>query len=197
VFTSVLAGPHEKEITLRWATSSEPDLAEYRVYRAHTEDATRDLRLMQLVHSVRVPANLSTDRPGELSWTDVDVPALRRRWYRMVAVDTSGNVSDPSETLAAQAYDDTLPAVPPLSVSWTEDTRPVVRAIWTSSEESRLERRNILIGLWLPTSEWLSAGTHTMENDADPASSWEYRLRVRNAVGAIALGQGVPISART
>jgi hypothetical protein len=202
VFTSVLAGPHEREIALSWATSSEPDLAEYRVYRADTEGATRDLRLMHLVHTVRVPADLRKESadlpsggPGELSWTDEDIPALQRRWYRMVAVDTSGNVSDPSETLTAQAFDDTLPAVPPLSVSWTEHTSPRVRASWVSTDESRLERRTQL-GAWLPISGWLPTGENLIEDEADPSSAWTYRLRVRKRTGALSLGQSVGIARR-
>lgn len=193
VFTSVLAGPHEREITLRWARSSEPDLAEYRVYRADTEDATRDLRLMHLVHTVRVSADLPTEPAGELSWTDTDVPALQRRWYRMVAVDTSGNVSDPSKTLAGQAYDDTLPAVPSLSVSWTEDTPPRVRASWTSTEESQLEQRKVPFGPWFPVSGWMPAGTHIVEDESEPHLSREYHLRVRKQTGAQSVGRAVPL----
>ena len=200
VFTSVLAGPQEKQITLSWATSSEPDLAEYRVYRSDTEGATRDLRLMQLVHAVRVPADLpkeSADLPSgrsdELSWTDEDIPALQRRWYRMVAVDSSGNISDPSETLAAQAYDDTLPEAPPLSVSWTEGPPPVVRASWTCEHQSRLERRQNRLSPWLPVSDWLPSGTQAFDDPADPMLIWQYRLRVRKATGAIALGDSISL----
>jgi len=201
VFTSVLAGPHEREITLRWAASSESDLTEYRIYRSDTEDATRDLRLMQLVHTVRVPADLPrepADLPSapivELSWTDRGVPALQRHWYRMVAVDTSGNISGPSETLGAQAYDDTLPAEPLLAVEWTDTTPPVVHARWTSLEESRLERRRPSLGTWFPVSEWLTSGAHTVEDAIASDRSWEYRLRIRKPTGALTMGHSILLS---
>ena len=49
VLTKVLGG--ERQITLRWASNREPDLSEYRIYRAERSEATRDLRLMTLVHT--------------------------------------------------------------------------------------------------------------------------------------------------
>ncbi len=109
--TKVLGG--DQQVTLSWASNREPDLAEYRVYRAETEVDACDLRLMTLMHTEAVVAGDSTTRPADVSWTDKPLPGEVTFYYRLAAVDDAGNISDPSPPMAARAFDEALPAPPP------------------------------------------------------------------------------------
>src|SRR5205823_1211185 len=148
--------------TLRWASNREPDLAEYRIYRAESAEATRDLRLMTLVHTSPLAVVDPAARAAEMVWTDTPVQALFNFYYRVVAVDTSGNVSEPCGAVMGRAFDELLPEVPPLSVEWAEGDPPVARAEWMATNESRLERRAITNAVWDPLTPWLQPGSHTV-----------------------------------
>jgi hypothetical protein len=190
VFTSVLAGPHEKEITLRWANSAEPDLAEYRIYRADIEDATRYLRLMQLIHTVRVPADLPAEPSNELSWTDQNVPALRVFYYRLVATDETGNMSEPSSALAARAFDEDPPVPPVPAVAWIiRGSNSVAQITWNSEDETQLQRQETDRGIWADLGKWRASGSYSLPDSfADPSRTYRYRLIARKSTGAIAIG---------
>ena len=110
VITKVLGG--DRQITLRWASNREPDLAEYRVYRAESKEAARDLRLMDLVHTELVPVGVLAERPTAVSWTDTTEQGITTLYYRVVALDEAGNVSTPSKPVAGRAYDYGPPAEP-------------------------------------------------------------------------------------
>ena len=113
--TRLTAG--DRRITIEWASNREPDLAEYRVYRADHEGAGRDVRLMDLVH-VEIAAGVPDDRPATVTWTDEPVPGLVNLRYRVVAVDVAGNISAPSPLRTARAVDDTPPVVPAATGAW-------------------------------------------------------------------------------
>ena len=103
VVTRVLGG--DRKVTLAWASNREADLKEYRVYRAESEDAARDVRLMDLVGTVAA----ATPRPAEVQLADTGLIAARPLHYRVVAVDSAGNRSDPSDALRAMAYEGSAP----------------------------------------------------------------------------------------
>src|SRR5262249_31935159 len=127
--TKVVAG--EKRITLTWASNREPDLLEYRVYRADSAAAAGDLRLMTRL-APAVPADRDpAARPAAVEWTDDPVPGLTDLWYRVVAVDRvdptdpragGGNVSEPSPPVKARAVDTLPPNLPVwLAGEWVAD----------------------------------------------------------------------------
>lgn len=120
----VVAG--DRAVTLEWASNREPDLAEYRVFRADDVRAAEDIRTMTLVHAVAADPDPAA-RPKTVSWSDSPVPGLRDLWYRIVAVDRispdaqggGGNVSVPTAALRTRAYDQSEPAAPAFSsIEW-------------------------------------------------------------------------------
>jgi hypothetical protein len=192
VITRVLGG--DRQITLKWASNREPDLAEYWVYRAESKEAARDLRLMTSVHTEAVPAGDPAARPAEVFWTDEGRPGLVSFYYRLVAVDNSGNVSEPSPPSSARAFDDSLPEPPELTVVWTNTMPSVARATWAATEETLLECRSTMIGIWSRVTDWLAPGVYTIDDPLNSSLDWDFRLRVRKTTGAIALGEPIRLA---
>jgi hypothetical protein len=188
-WTKVLGG--DRRIVLRWASNREADLAQYRIYRTDTPDSARDPRLMTLVHTENVAAGDPKSRPAEVVWIDTPVPGLVNFSYLMVAVDQSGNVSTPSPVVIGRAFDEALPVAPPLIVTWTADVPPAARAAWTANDKSRLERRAVTTAAWDAVTDWLSPGGHSVDDPVAATIPWYYRVRVRKATGAEAVGQRV------
>ena len=144
--TRLTAG--DRQITIEWASNREPDLAEYRVYRTDDVGASRDVRLMTLVHTVVVEADAPSDRRPTVSWTDDPVPGVRDFWYRIVAVDRArpgseggGNVSPPSPAVRARAFDESAPVPPAITVAeWVLVDRAGQVFPWASLNPSSVER---------------------------------------------------------
>ena len=207
VITKVLGG--EREITLKWASNREPDLAEYRVYRADSEEATRDLRLMTLKHTEAVAAGDPATRPAEVSWTDTPVVGLTPFYYCLVAVDDAGNVSLPSRAIVGQAYDYGSPAEPEWERSewvkldasgvehaYTEeaaDLLPVVALVFTTTQgnvAALVQRQN---GTWHNVSAWQRSPVHDAgagvwrftfyDRTAQPSVGQRYRGRLITTAG--------------
>lgn len=192
--TSVVGG--ERTIGLTWASNREADLVSYRVYRADAEADARDLRTMTLVGTLPVLPGDPLDRPAAVSWTDNPVPALVNWWYAVVAFDEAGNASTPSRIVVGRAYDEALPIPPVPIVAWV-DQGGVRRAeiSWTSTDEVMVQRREAA-GSWLDVASWRRPGSVTFRDPSSLADhTYEYRLRVRKATGALALGAPVPLTA--
>ena len=184
VVTKVLGG--DRQIILRWASNREPDLAEYRVYRADSQEAARDLRLMTLVHTEVVSPGEPDTRPAEVEWID-PVPGLVNFFYRMVAVDEVGNVSVPSQPRTARAYDETCPDPP----TWNSpipraDTNSIVLS-WTSfltDLTCLVQRSPSGTNTWSNISRWLARGAYTLTDSSRAlGTSYDYRLRVLDRQG--------------
>jgi fibronectin type 3 domain-containing protein len=86
---AVLVNPNapSPEVDLSWSINAEPDLAGYRVYRSEQENANGRLVTPDLLLS---PA-----------YRDTTVAAGQQYWYRVTAVDRSGNESAPTPPVAA------------------------------------------------------------------------------------------------
>jgi hypothetical protein len=186
VITKILGG--DRQITLRWASNREADLADYRVYRANTEDTARDLRLMTLVHTEVVSAGDPSSRPAEVSWNDTDVIGGKLYWYRLVAIDDAGNVSSPTLEAKAQAFDTTPPPALPIdSAEWIQrGSEFIIRVNWVAQSDLhvRLQRRPLGSLRWLIVTDWLDANSGSGE-DASPETwlSHELRLQLRSLAG--------------
>ncbi|MGH7213831.1 MAG: fibronectin type III domain-containing protein [Tepidisphaeraceae bacterium] len=88
------------QINLDWADSAEPDLAGYRVYRSTTSGFTPG------------PANLITTNLVTASqFADTGLSANTTYYYRVAAVDTSGNESQASAEISATTQVSGLPTV--------------------------------------------------------------------------------------
>ncbi len=184
VLTKALGG--DREITLRWTSNREPDLVEYRVYRAESEETARDPRLMTLVHTEAVPAGDPMTRPAEVNWTDTQVPGRVTLYYRLVAIDDAGNVSNPSQALAARAFDESRPAPPAWNAPMAGPGNAVTLS-WTSPIAGLrcLVQRHIAgAAIWENASTWLPRGVYTYDDqDRLPGLQYVYRLRVMDADG--------------
>jgi len=89
VATAVLVNPSSgsTEVDLSWSINAEPDLAGYRVYRSEQQENQGQLITPDLLPS---PA-----------YRDTSVAPGHAYWYRVTAVDRSGNESAPTSPVAA------------------------------------------------------------------------------------------------
>jgi hypothetical protein len=193
VITKVQGG--DRQIALTWASNREPDLKEYRVYRADTEAAAQDVRTMMLVYSV-ASGDLAT-RPAEITVIDQHVPALLTLYYRLMAVDVVGGCSDLSAVTPGRAFDETLPQPSRPAAAWVEDQGGALRAriVWSATDETILQQRPSTDGSWQSITGWLAPGAQTVIDDAaDASNSYQYRLWARKPTGAVAIGLPVLLS---
>jgi len=116
--TELAASPGDGVIFLTWRMNPEPDVAGYWVERS-TNITTKGSRLNREL----IPA-------GRPSMVDT-VPGATQFFYRVIAVDASGNASVPSNALSVAADDKTPPA-PPSGVTISVVARRLV-VKWTAS----------------------------------------------------------------
>lgn len=186
VITKILGG--DRQITIKWASNREPDLAEYRVYRTDKEEATRDVRLMTLLDTLTIePTPDPADRPAEVTWTDAPVPGLVTFYYRLAAVDDAGNASVPSRVVVGRAFDDSRPHPPTWNPPATGVTSNEVLLSWTSTLTDLrclLQRRSVDATAWENLSWWLECGLYSYEDsNRISGESFVYRLLVMDAAG--------------
>ena len=193
VFSSAIGG--DRSITLQWASNREPNLASYALYRTDDAERARDLRLMTQVHAVAVAAGDPAARPAAITFADA-VPGLVTQYYRLVAVDANGNASPPAGPLSARAHDEALPVPPVPVLAWIAvGTATKAQATWTAGDETMLQRRTSGGGVWQNVGAWRAPGTYAVVDDgADPARAWDFRLRARKATGATAIGAIVALA---
>jgi len=183
--TKVLGG--DRQITLKWASNRDPDLAEYRLYRADTEQATRDLRLMTLVRTEAVPPGNPSSRPDVITWDDAPLPAMKTFYYRLVAVDTYGNASLPSVIIAGRAFDDGHPEPPTWNLPVHGAELDEIQLSWSSSIVDLaclVQRSAAQSDDWRNVSGWLARGEYAFADATRQADvTYDYRLRVLDARG--------------
>jgi hypothetical protein len=176
----------DRAVTLRWASNREAELSAYRVYRAGDERAAADVRTMAQVHLEAVAAGDPAARPAQVAWIDSPVPGRVPLWYRLVAVDSSGKASRPTEAVLVRAFDASRPAHPAWNSTSTDASGATVLA-WTSPDPTLrclVQRRGHPAGQWTPVSSWLPRGTYTFtDTTRAPGLTYDYRLRVMNANG--------------
>lgn len=199
VITKVVAG--DREIRLEWASNREPDLAEYWVYRAESEEASRDIRLMQKVGGV-IETRQPADRPAQIEWLDPEVPGSTDFWYRVVAVvrvdrmsaQSQGvNVSATCQPVRARATDTVAPNPPEwVSADWiTQQGEPAVRLKWVADEPGltcAIQRRTGRTGAWSEIASFLSSTNSPLEweyldDRVVPGNAYEYRAVARDPAG--------------
>jgi hypothetical protein len=190
----------EDAIRLEWLASPEADLAEYRVYRAEDPALAEDLRSMTWLATV-------TGSPPAPEHVDATVKALQPYTYRVVAVDTSGNVSTPSAAATGRAIHTAAPApqdIPALTAQWQGAPRPHAQLAWAASAalELRVDRRpagateddyQAVSGSGNGAGPWLAPGAASWV-DRPFSGQWEYRLVARNAVGLTTAGPATKLT---
>ncbi len=207
VITKVLGG--DRQITIKWASNREPDLAEYRIYRADNEEATRDLRLMALVHTELVPSGDPAARPAEVSWTETPIEGLVTFYYRLVALDGAQNLSAPSRVVAGRATASTPPAPATLQsaqwikidaagneLPWTDTSPeliPAVRVQWLGDNPSfayLVQRRTGPSDFWKTVMPWMSTQFYR-DTSVDAVEDYEYRVLTRKPSGQFSASAAV------
>lgn len=184
VLTRILGD--EGKVVLRWAANREADLSEYRVYRAESEAETRDVRLMsRLALTVAGTAAVG----GSVTCDDATAIPGHTYYYRVVAVDTAGNVSPPSATLAGRAIDTSPPDPPAFTAgAWAETGGTLgIHLEWEAGREGAralVQRREATGTDWSGISTWLTATSYD-DSSASPDTSYVYRLRVKSAAGLL------------
>ena len=190
----------QSAVVLTWRANREPDLASYRIWRADRAHDLADVRRLA-PHAELAPA-VGTVRE---SWTDEGLVERRDWYYRIAAVDTSGNLSPPCEVLRARPVH-TVPPNPPAWVraEWRRPDgggrEPVVILIWEGDQTGltcQLERRDERASTWTRLTRRQRPQSSTgpgarrfqhVDGLADPAQGWVYRVRVRDAAGNFATG---------
>jgi hypothetical protein len=186
VMTRILGG--EQQIILKWASNREEDLVEYRIYRTNIEENARDTRLMNRIYTEFILSGEPSTRSAEINWIDQTVDDFMSYYYRLTAVDSSGNESTPSPSLMSKAYRKSPPP-PPIWNSATvidENGQLRVRLSWTSVEkiEMIIQRRKSDSTIWTTLSTWLPPIVNTYDDSsADLAFTYEYRLKGRSIAG--------------
>jgi len=199
VITKVFGG--DRQITLKWASNREPDLAEYRVYRTDNEERSRDLRLMTLVGTKPAPSGVPSLRPAEVTWSDAPVPGLVTFYYRLVAVDDAQNVSQGSRVIVGCATDSTPPAPAMLKsaqwikinlggdeLPWADTTPgliPAVRLQWIGENplfDYLAQRRISARDFWRTVMPWTSTQLYR-DTSVDEIEDYEYRVLTRKPNG--------------
>jgi hypothetical protein len=181
VITKVLGG--DRQIILRWSAQHQPSLQEYRVFRTAKKGDERDLRLMNRVGSVAALA----PNTGPVEWVDESLEALTTYFYRIVAVDFSGNVSSPSQPAVIRAYDDARPAPPNWNPPVPGATPPAIFLSWSAPEDDLrclVQRRSDEFSDWESVSGWLPRGLYNyQDSQRQPGEQYQYRLRVLDRNG--------------
>lgn len=210
--TKILGG--DRQITLRWVSNREADLAEYRVYRADSEELARDLRLMTLVHTEVVAVSDPSLRPAEVVWTNAPVEGLVTFYYRVVAVDDPGNVSEASTVIGGKATDASPPAPATLQraqwirmdalgneLPWADTTAgltPAVRIEWlgeSPSFEYLVTRRNGPTDFWRTVMPWTSTQLY-LDTSVDVEEDYEYRVMTRKPAGLSSTSMELPATGK-
>ncbi len=177
VITRIEGG--DRQITVAWAANREVELVEYRVYRATTKEAARDLRLMTLV---------ATHGPTERSWVDTSAPLAMTVYYRLAAVDSAGNVSSPSRSASARAFDDSEAPVPVWKPPTVEPGGTAVALSWelpSADLRAVVFRRSSADTAWENLTGWLPEETATFK-DSGGSGPRVYRLVVMDGEGRVA-----------
>jgi hypothetical protein len=176
----------DRAVKVSWIPVPVTDVERYLLYRGRDDSEVADPRNLTPVRTV--PAATVTSSPIEVS-----VDCQPGRWcFRVVAVDRAGNRSRPSGIIAGHALQP-----PPLAPEWLDAVRTgdAVHLTWKPGgspvADPRLaclvERRPGAGGFWSSVSGWLPRAVYEFDDEPqDPGAAWDYRLRVRDALGQVA-----------
>jgi chitodextrinase len=124
------------QLDLTWTANTEPDLARYRIYRSTTSGFT-----------VNFTSDIPIAQPTVNSYSDIDnLSASTTYYYRIVAVDTSGNIGEISDEGSATTIanpGDTTPPSKVVGVNVTPINSGRIDLTWTLNTESDLDHYNV------------------------------------------------------
>lgn len=121
---------------LTWTANTEPDLARYRIYKSTTSGFI-----------VNFTSDIPIAQPTVNSYSDIDsLSASTTYYYRIVAVDNSGNIGEVSDEGSATTLanpGDTTPPSKVVGVNVTPFNSSRIDLTWASNTESDLDHYNI------------------------------------------------------
>jgi hypothetical protein len=176
----------DRAVKVSWLPVPVGEVDHYLLYRGRDDAEVADPRDLTPVRTV-IAATV-TGSPIEVT-VSCDPGPWR---FRVVAVDGAGNRSRPSGTVAGHAL---LP--PPPAPEWLDAVRDgdAVHLTWEPGgspvTDPRLaclvERRPASGGFWSSASGWLPRAVYEFDDEPpEPDAAWDYRLRVRDALGQVA-----------
>lgn len=175
----------DKSIELRWQRISDDDLAGYWINR--TDDT---LYTPITLNEVLLPGDKTT-------YSDSSVKAGVLYYYQIVSVDSSLNISSPSQKLSARSYDTRMPMPPivdsvysakdQITITWFFEFQPPI-PVSVVVERSRDGKRYVQISA--PLNEKV---LKFIDSDISKGERYYYRLRSITSEGSI----GKPSENRT
>ncbi|MBA7631070.1 hypothetical protein ES703_38597 [subsurface metagenome] len=166
--TATAVGP--SQIDLDWANNTEADLDHYSVYRSTTSGFTPGTGTFV--------ADTTTS-----AYSDTGLSAETTYYYKVTAVDTSGNESDPSAQASAttQAPDTTPPAAP-TGLTATAVSSSQINLDWTNNTETDLASYNVYrsttSGFTPGTGNFVANTTVSSYSDTGLSASTTYYYKV-------------------
>jgi fibronectin type 3 domain-containing protein len=124
------------QLDLSWSANTEADLSGYKIYRSMTSG-----------FSINFTSDLPIAQPAVNSYSDTDnLSASTTYYYRVVAVDTSGNIGDTSDEGSATTFANTGDTTPPskvLGLNVTPISGSRMDLDWTANTEADLDHYNV------------------------------------------------------
>jgi hypothetical protein len=121
-------------------------------------------------------------------FVDEGLEGITTYFYRLAAVDTNGNVSEPTSTRAGRAVDTSVPEPPEwIGAEWNEE-QTGIDLVWNPAEVTHqvlVQRRSQLGGVvWLAVTGWLPPGESKFyDPNVSTYETYTYRLAVRSISG--------------
>lgn len=182
-------------VHLRFVPGRERDVDLYVLYRTADRDASADPRAMhrvgELPHSPSAPTMTFEDDATGSS----PPPIATDLWYRVSAVDRSGNESVPSRAVVARCWSTAAPSVPTPTVRRAAGgSRCAVG--WAAPEPGvavLVQRQAVGSSSWRPASGWLTGTRQFLDTGLDPAVPLAYRLLGRSPWRTVAASETVTV----
>jgi len=198
----------EGAVEIRWEENLESDLELYRVYRTTVAADDGSLERMALVLEAE-PDGTAVSPPGaadaveqgagtaypKLKWKDQGVRAGRDLFYRLVAVDHSGNVSELSSSTKARSVDTTPPGPPVLGLAaraarYRRERRLRPHRVLAATRRSRRALPHPAARDWhavLAADLGVAAGGHDRVQGPSGTAGrgYTYRVQAMDAVGNV------------
>ncbi len=190
--------PRDRQIGIIIRKPRSPDITGLRIYKTEDPETVSDVRKMRLIHGT-IPftharlTELAAENslPARLEFVDSKVRVGVQYFYRVMFVDTFGNVSLPSEAQAVAPLSLLPPAAPVLTAART--TVESVQLTWIADHdegEVKLQRKHSGASSWLDVTESWKAPSDA-ELDSEAKGVVAHRLLLRDARGRIVYSQPV------
>ncbi len=220
VISAVNAMESEQSICLRWTRNTEPDLDHYNVFGTTNVDSLitkRKLNLLltadkagvasapagapngTIVSSTNYCAGTPPTTAGQpkdwIEWKDTNLKPGTAYYYRIDAVDTSGNISQMSPPVSARPIRTAPPAPPlwdttsPITDSTDGDGKRTVALKWQlvpndPDVQFQIQKKLSAMPGWVPVGGWLPPGTTTtLDERVNASGDYEYRVRAMSREG--------------